>query len=293
MPGGGRYCENDNLTVVRLKRFLGRHPFAAVSVEFEDARRPGGWLTSFRVRRSHLTEYASADWTLAVLTRGKKVANVVAFLRSVREQDPGRRHELIVCGPGHPEYEPFGVRLHDRPYSTEYGDICAKKNDLADLATKPNLLVVHDRYRLDQGFFAGFAKYGHDFDFATVPQFYPGGEPFPAYCAMSKGRSEFAWVAPIRLTDPGRVYPLSFVNGGLMAVKTHTLRALRLNELLFWGQAEDVEFSRWLQDHSLPPRLNPHSRATVLGVTPAHTATFVTEGPDEAPPVRRRWWWRR
>ncbi len=287
-----RYHEHAKFTVVQLKRFLGRHPFLDVEVEHEKVRQADGWVTVFRVRRQHLAEYASADWTLAILTQGKKVANVVAFLQSVRDQDPDRRHELIVCGPAHPAYEPFGVRVHAKEYSAEFGDICTKKNDLAHLATHPNLMLVHDRYRLDPGFFAGFDRYGHDFDFLTVPQSYDTGEEFPSYCTGSKKRHTFAWTPPIALTDYSRVYPQHYINGGLLVVKTHTLRALRLNDLLFWNQAEDCEFTRWLQDHSLPPRINLFSRATVMGLTPAYSQFFTPERADDSeedppPPAAR------
>ena len=277
-----KFREDRHFTLVKLKRFLGRHPFLDVSVETEISLPQYGWVTVYRVRRKHLAEYASGEWSLAILTQGKKVANVVAFLKSVRDQDPHRRHEIIVCGPPHPEYEPFGVRMHTKEYSPVLADICTKKNDLADVATRPNLLLVHDRYVLDPGFFDGFERYGHDFDFLTVPQRYETGEEFPAYVTMSKWRTEFVWRAPIVLASYDRVYPLQYLNGGLLAVKTHTLRALRLNELLFWNQAEDCELAGWLLAHSLPPRVNPISRATVLGLTPAYTATFVPEKPDDS-----------
>ncbi len=277
-----KFREDRHFNLVKLKRFLGRHPFLDVAVEAEISLPQYGWVTVYRVRRQHLAEYASSEWSLAILTQGKKVANVVGFLRSVRDQDPHRRHEIIVCGPPHPEYEPFGVRTHTKAYSPVLADICTKKNDLADLASKPNLLLVHDRYTLDPGFFDGFERYGHDFDFLTVPQRYETGEEFPAYVTMSKWRTEFIWRAPITLASYDRVYPLQYLNGGLLAVKTHTLRALRLNELMFWNQAEDCEFAGWLQAHSLPPRVNPISRATVLGLTPAYTSTFVPEKPDDS-----------
>ena len=81
-----RYHEHAKFTVVQLKRFLGRHPFLDVEVEHEKVRQADGWVTVFRVRRQHLAEYASADWTLAILTQGKKVANVVAVRGD--EKDP-------------------------------------------------------------------------------------------------------------------------------------------------------------------------------------------------------------
>lgn len=278
-----RYTQSAEVTLVHLKRHFGRHPMLDAEVEYETQDKAGVLNTVFRVRRKHVDAYASDLWTFAVLTVGARKANVVEYLRSIRAQDPERRHEILICGPRADEYEPYGPRYNDRPYSTQFVDICAKKNDLAELAKHPNLLIVHDRYKLDDNFFAGFEDYGYDFDFLSVRQHYECGTEFPAYATLSKEAHSFVWHAPIALADTNRVYPLSFLNGGLLAFKTHALRQLTFNELLFWNQAEDCDLSRWMMDHSLPPRFNSFSSATVLGLKPSYTKGFR----PEHPPVRR------
>lgn len=279
-----RYTQSTEVTIVHLKRHFGRHPMLDAEVESESQEK-GTFDTVIRIRRKRLDAYASTDWTFAILTVGTRKANVVEYLRSIRALDPGRRHEIIVCGPRAPEYEPFAPRYHEKQYSTRFVDICAKKNDLAELATRPNLLIVHDRYRLDENFLAGFEDYGYDFDFLSVRQHYECGTAFPAYATLSKERQSFSWDSPIALADANRVYPLTFLNGGLLAFKTHVLRELPFNELLFWNQAEDCELSRWMIDHALPPRFNSFSSATVLGLKPSYTKAFRPEFPPVGSPA--------
>ncbi|MFN7811687.1 MAG: hypothetical protein ACK5SI_03365, partial [Planctomycetia bacterium] len=134
---------------------------------------------------------------------------------------------------------------------------------------------VHDRYRLDPGFFTGFARFGHDFDFVTVPQRYPCGAHFPAYVAaegsvLGRGRS-------FDCRDYDSLRPGQFINGGLLIAKTETLRAIRLNDLLFWNQWEDVELTREFRGRGLPPRVNCFSSATTLGIGPDYTRHFLPE----------------
>jgi len=272
-----RYTQSREVTVFQVKRYFGRHPNLDVQVAQEFLGEAGSVTTVLRIRRLNYKAYESQDWTFAILTQGKKVSNVVSYLQSIRNEDPSARHEILVCGPPNDAYRDYGVKYLDRTYSSKFSDICSKKNDLARYATRPNLLIVHDRYTLDRGFLAGFNEYGSDFDFVTVAQRYECGTDFPSYCAMSKTRHQFIFADPITIEDVNHWYPMSFLNGGLLAFKTHNLRTLPFNELMFWGQAEDVEYSRWMFEHSLPPRINLFSSATVLGLTPEYTAIFRSE----------------
>jgi hypothetical protein len=106
------------------------------------------------------------------------------------------------------------------------------------------------------------------------------------------------------LREYSALYPGTFLNGGLFAIKTHVCRKLGLNPILYWEQGEDVEFTQVLRDHGLPPRINCFSSAETRLVGPRGLNTridyrigkrplpdYVTHfslddppPPDEAPP---------
>lgn len=262
-----------DFTLVGLKHLLGRRHDTRVVVEHETA--DDAFTVVFGIERAGMDQRRSDAWTCAVQTRGNRAEQVVEFCRSVRDQDPDRRHEILVWGPAHPAYEPFDVTCHDPGYRDHLAEISRKKNDIASRARHPNLLIVHDRYRLDPGFFAGFARFGHDFDLVTVPQRYACGTHFPAYVAaegtiLGRGRS-------IDCRDYDTLRPGQYLNGGLLVAKTETLRAIRLNDLLFWNQWEDVELAWEFRNRGLPPRVNCFSSATTLGIGPEYTRHFIPE----------------
>jgi len=264
-----------HFTIIGLKHLLARRYNTTVTVESESAC--GGWFTIvFGIRRHGIDRYQSDRWTFAVLTRGTRVQQVVEFCRSIRGQDPVGRHEILVWGPCNAAYEPFGVTCHDgHGYRDELAEISRKKNDIAERASCPNLMIVHDRYRIDDGFFAGFERFGYDFDFATVPQRYECGSHFPAYAALEKG--VFRMGRSIDCRDYNALRDGQYINGGLTIVKTETLRDLRFNDMLFWNQWEDVELTHHFRTRGLPPRVNCSSSATTLGITPAYTKDFLPE----------------
>lgn len=262
-----------HFTIVTLKQLLGRRYNTRVAVASEQVA--NAVTIVFDVDRDGIERYRGDAWTCAVLTRGTRVPHVVEFCRSIRDQDPDRRHEILIWGPGDPAYAPYGVTCHDPAYRDHLAEISRKKNDIADTATHPNLLIVHDRYRVEPGFFTGFAQFGYDFDFVTVPQWYECGTPFPAYVATDGGRRGSG--QPIDCRDYSRIRPGQYINGGLMVAKTETLRDIRLNDLLFWNQCEDVELSGQFRSQGLPPRVNCFSAATTLGIGPEYTSSFLRE----------------
>ena len=262
-----RLIKEDGLLVVRyetafipwLKKFMARRLFAEVDVE-QEFRRDNEMVTAFRVRRTHRELYRDSRWTFAILTTGSKEKAVVDFLRSVREHPDGAPHEILICGPRSPSYEPYDVNYLDSTYRNDVAEIGKKKNDIAAAARHPNLLIAHDRYVLSPDFFEGFERFGYDFDFLTIRQWLDTGEEFPSYCTMEHAGPPMNPVRMLRRYDA--IYPGHFVNGGIFAVKTHALKAVRLNPLLYWEQAEDVEFTQTMRQHGLPPRMNCFASAT-------------------------------
>ena len=263
--------------VIPVKLTLGRRLGLTARVTHEETDPVGVVTTVFALTRAAVGLYRPAPWTFGILTQNTRKPNVVAFLKSVRDHDPDRRHEVIICGPPDPDYAFADPVYLPQNYSAERAEITRKKNDIGRAATRPNLLIVHDRYVLADNFFAGFDQYGYDFDFVTIDQRYPDGEEFPGYCTIVDGGLA---VTPSRaIEDAANLPGTPYLNGGLFAVKTHVFRAVPMNELSYWNQAEDVEYTVAVMRHGLAPRLNPYSSATTLGIDRQYTKAFRPADP--------------
>ena len=274
-----RYKTNRyNFSNFGLKQFLFRRPNIRVRMLWEDGvQTDSGFISTsvFEINRLELEAYRSSAWTLGLITQGNKVSNVVQFCESVRAQDPEHRHEILIYGPPDPAFAPFNVRHIDMSGSAEEITLAMKKNTIADAASLPNLLVAHDRYVLDPGFFDAFSTWGYDFDLCAVTQRYENGRPYPAYCAMNG--TGLVWNPPVHCENLNLLHSTQYVNGGLMVFKTHSLRRLRFNDLLYWNQAEDMELCHQFQECGLPPRMNFMASATTIGVAETHTAKFASD----------------
>lgn len=259
-----RFRETEDLSVVNLKRAIGRRLNLTAEVHRQWCV-DGEYTVVFSIERKCLDDYQDRRWTFAVLTQGDKPEMVVRFLQSIRTLDPTHKHEILVWGPMHAAYAPFGVRASDRQYRSDVAEISRKKNDIADAASHANLLIAHDRYALNDDFFKGFDTFGYDFDLCAIPQRYEDGHAFPSYCALP-GHKLVRAATTIDCHAANTLWPLQYVNGGLIVAKTQTLRRIRFNDLLFWCEAEDVEVARQFREHGLPPRVNRWSSATTYGV---------------------------
>lgn len=269
-----RFTQSANCSIIALKHCLGRRKGARVSVVDERVDRKRYTLV-LDVHRVDSQRYHRDDWCFAVLTQGERLDNLRAFFQSIYDQQPQSPFEILVCGPQLPkEFDAFQLRYAPGDhYRDHLAEISSKKNDLAQLTDRANLCIVHDRYRLQPGFFRGFALYGYDFDYVTIPQWYECGEPFPAYCALTQ--TNLSWSTPLDCRNYQALLPTQYVNGGLIIAKTATLREIPFNHLLFWNQAEDVELARAFRDAGLPPRINLHCSAVTLGIGPDYTKAII------------------
>lgn len=178
--------------------------------------------------------------------------------------------EIVVAGQLSDECQDFlahegreGIPIKYIPYegpSDKPAHITKKKNLIADIAFFDNLCVMHDYFRLPETFFrfmpAKWDIYSHPIttaegyrhsDWVINPnkmQRYIDGTPGTAERLMEVAPWENApkYVCGVPYTEK-RLVPIQYVSGGFITCKTQVLRDEPFNEDLYWGDAEDVEWS--------------------------------------------------
>ncbi|OHE70809.1 MAG: hypothetical protein A2007_02305 [Verrucomicrobia bacterium GWC2_42_7] len=255
-----RTRQSNQITIPMIKSFLWRNPNLKVSVFYEKCASAGFQLGEFniifQIERLHFECYQSKLWTFSMLTGGQRDENVVRFLKSIRDKDPEFKHEILISGPQKELYAPYAVKYVDTSSIREnYAEIARKKNLIAAAATHPNLMIAHDRYWLSDTFFKDFEKYGYDFDFLAVKQLWDDGDEYPYYCFVYN--NDLTWSYPVKSDNYQYLFNYyQYVNGGFTVVKTHSLKKIKFNDLLFWEQMEDVELTQEFLKHSIIPRVN-------------------------------------
>lgn len=212
------------------------------------------------VRLTHETRRPASpdDFAFALITDGKKPGSVSTFVDSVLALPPpvtAESHEILICGPASvmTDLGARSSRVRWIPQPEQFSDlgwITRKKNLLVEAATRENIVVAHDRYAIPADFITRVADFGGDFDVMAPRQTSMTGQPLPDWVTLS---DHLNWSTPGWL-EFGDYHPFGYVNGGVIIAKTERLKRTRWSELLFWGQAEDIDLSRRLQDAGVTPR---------------------------------------
>ncbi|WHO39984.1 hypothetical protein PMI04_005155 [Sphingobium sp. AP49] len=258
--------------MARIKNYLKRKFGFRCSIVDELAL-PSGIQTIIAVERTLFDAANARDWSVAILASGQRTPIVKRMVQSIRSSARGAAVDIIIFGPHFEGLDDQGVRfLDEADYDINplLNEISKKKNILGAEARHENLLICHDRYYLDDGFFESFDDFGTDFDFATVHQSFPDGQTFPAIGEVGGLQLDRLHYVP---DDAGFIDNV-YVNGGFFIIKKSVLTALPLNDLCFWNQAEDAEFAVLLRQHGIIPRYNPMGRAVTDGISKKHCAHF-------------------
>jgi len=273
-----RMHNTDTVSIPMVKAFFGRHIGLSCDVAYETAPDQMEDIVVLAIHRENFKQYSASLWTFGILTVGNQVGRVCKFLQSVRQNDNAYKHEIIIVGPKNQEYEKYDVRYIApcQISSDKYAEVSKKKNAIIEHASRPNLMIIHDRYVLGHDFFSGFDEYGYDFDFLTIKQYDLEGREFPSYSATKK---KMCFAGQVQVNDYSRLYETQYLNGGLVIFKTETARKIRFNNVLFWNQMEDVELAKVAMDNSIVPRINYLSSAKTLVVKSGYlTRWHVDEG---------------
>lgn len=252
-----RMQDKEKLSIPMIKAFLGRNINLEVSLDNQYFDKETYTYTIvFNITRLNFDLYEDKSWTFAMLTSGKKDDIVVKFLESIRNNEHSKS-QIIISGPQKELYDKYDVEYLDLSNyrDDKYPEISKKKNDIAKMAKKANLLIAHDRYYLDKNFFNDFEKYGYDWDFLAIKQISDiDNKEYPSYSYLY-GEYLVNSHPGVNL-DYDKLPIQTYCNGGVMIFKTHNLQKLKFNDLLFWNEREDIEISHEFIIHSLIPRYN-------------------------------------
>lgn len=134
--------------------------------------------------------------------------------------------------------------------------ISEKKNIAVDAAKYENICLLHDYVILSPGWLDGYEEFGYNWDVCSNIILDKGGNRFLDWVV---------WAHP-HICGPGYVdYKVDskykYISGTFFCTKKSFYTDNPLNEKLYWGEGEDVEWSLRIRDAAVI-KFNPHS--TVL-----------------------------
>ena len=212
------------------------------------------------------------QWTFGIVTNGKRRDFIKKAIYSIRRLNIPE-YEIILCGTYYGETNPDikYIRFTEKDVR---GWITKKKNLICENAKYENVAVIHDRIYFDKGWFQGIKEWGNCFDVLSCPVILPEGSAVkytnwktvgPCWrreddykLSHSNGRLDYSdWDFNVYVGEP------------IVVLKKSIWEKVRWDEELFWGDAEDIEYSLRQHKSGIMIRLNPYSKmhsSTVSGL---------------------------
>lgn len=181
------------------------------------------------------TNLSDMKFTFGIVTKGN-TSMINKAIESIRSQNIPNYEIIVVGGPN----EFVGTDIKWVPIDDSEITFCQKKNCITDNSTGDVLTIMHDYIGLRNDWYNGFVQFGFDWDICMtrVLDIYE--------------RRFYDWITWDHPTLP-RYYPLpyndnesckyTFIPGGYWVAKKHVMVQQPLNNLLQWGQSEDIEWT--------------------------------------------------
>ncbi|MGV3708415.1 MAG: glycosyltransferase family 2 protein [Gemmatimonas sp.] len=253
---------------------LGRH----FALESDKTR-----VTAKRVRVNPAHQVNNTHWTIAVVSSGNNEPRIQRLIDSVARQSIPEV-ELLIVGPEPQLQLPAWAR--NVPFTPHPRDprfeITAKKNLVITEARHENLLIMHDRYRFADDWYARVQSLRAGWEVMAIPAATEGNphvtlDDWVAFLPQAADGRELYRVSAHHDTYPADFRRLDHetlpydqysesmtVNGGAFAVKRSVFREVPLDERLHWGEIEDGDWSERLVNHGVVISLAHNARVENL-----------------------------
>ena len=211
-------------------------------------------------------------WTVGIVTNGKRPTWVRELVESVKRQNIPE-YEILIVGShvdinsDNVKFFPFTVRDNGK------GWITRKKNMIIENAKYENLLILHDRMILGDGWFAGMERWGNCFEALAVPQVVQAtGERFGDWhCTVNFRREKRDSLGVIGGKMDYRDWDRDIPSYAAVTIaKRRLLEAVRFDETLYWGEYDDLVLHQDMTQHGVVLRFN--ADATIFTQTKSTTA---------------------
>jgi hypothetical protein len=188
------------------------------------------------------------NFTFGIVTSQDDVLNTLApIINSIRGLNIPN-YEIIIIG-GNNNYQSDNLSIYSFEENPNGGWITKKKNLITKYARYENIVYLHDYIIFDKDWYKSFLNFGDDFKVCTNQIINANDIRYRDWCF-------FDCANKINIFAPNYLLPydfkylskLMYISGAYWIAKKEVMEEFPLNENLFWGQGEDVEWSKNIRE---------------------------------------------
>ena len=182
------------------------------------------------------------NWSFGIISNGQNESGIKRLITSIRVQEIVN-YEILICGPIISGLDDNSIHYISDVQQTDIrAPISKKKNKLVQHLKYANIVILHDRFQLPEDWFKNILEYHESFEVLCVPNLNRRSKGRMNDWMYFKGLPSNRW-AMSRLENSYNKNSWNYLPGGLIIAKKFVLESVPLNENLFWGELEDVDWS--------------------------------------------------
>jgi hypothetical protein len=158
-------------------------------------------------------------------------------------------YEIIIIG-GNISKESENLQIFAFQESASGAWITKKKNLITEKAKYENVVYMHDYILFDKDWYSNFIKFGNDFNLCMNQILNEDGRRYRDWTLWAESADQIGVQNPYYLLPYEIKYlsKLMYFSGAYWVAKRDVMKEFPLNENLFWGQGEDVEWSKRIRE---------------------------------------------
>jgi hypothetical protein len=205
--------------------------------------------------------------TFGIITSGKNDDMLNTVIDSIVKQNIPH-YEIIIVGNTSIITDQFEfIKRIDFDETVRPNWITRKKNIICQNAKYEIIVLIHDYVKFCEDWYSGFVQFGPNFDICVTKIKTIEGSRFRDYTLFPFNLG-YPYESRALLSYDCKITPkinkLMYISGTYYVIKKQIALDYPLNELLCWGDAEDVELSKRLTDNSILINCNPYSTVQLL-----------------------------
>jgi hypothetical protein len=221
------------------------------------------------------------DFTFGIITDGTSDHFIEQIILSI-ERNLIPNYEIIIVGNSKipPTDKILIIPFNENIFK---GWITRKKNTIACSAKYDNIVMMHDYIILDDNWYDGFLKFGNDYDWCVTKIVNTNGTRFRYYLLYPQCTEEnmpdvieysavnnidtyfiYHGLFPYDFKNTIKTNKYMYISGAYYVIKKHIAMIHMLNESIFHGGGEDIEYSRRLGKLGIFIKCNANSTVHLL-----------------------------
>jgi hypothetical protein len=185
------------------------------------------------------------NFTFGIITSQKDALNSLSSIIDSIKNLNIPNYEIIIIG-GDEDYKSQNISIYSFEENPNGWWITKKKNLITKYAKYSNIVYLHDYIIFDKDWYKNFLNFGDNFNICMTQILNPDDTRFRDWCLWAESATKIGIPYPKYLVPYNFKYlsKVMYISGTYWIAKKQVMEEFPLNENLFWGQGEDVEWSK-------------------------------------------------